>query len=415
MAIWKKRKEINFSTEDFSLLDKICQLRGIQGTEELQNLNNRVPQSMLDPFQLMDLQKACTRLLQAKERNEKILIFGDYDVDGTTSVSLVYGYLLEMGFNVSYYIPDRYKEGYGFSQTGAEYAIAENFQLIITLDCGTKDGVRIDFCKAQGIDVIVCDHHTPEEHPNAIAFINPKRKDCSYPNKGLSGCGVGFKLMQGLNRTMQVSDNRLYYYLDLVALSTAADIVPFTPENQLMVYFGLRVMNKKLRPGLQAMFNLSKSKSTTIGVQELVFIFAPRVNAAGRIYAGKRSVDLMLSEQLNLAEEIASEIETYNRERRALDENITKEALALIEGDEFSETSKVNVVYHKNWHKGVIGIVASRIIEKYYKPTIVLTEIDGQLSGSCRSIPGIDIYEILNSCAGLLTQFGGHSMAAGLS
>ncbi len=415
MSIWRKRYTLNENEQSLSLIERLHISRGITNDQDLKKFTHRSPNQFLDPSLLKDLDHAVERLMRAKDANESILIFGDYDVDGTTSVSMVYGYLRDLGFKVEYYIPDRYKEGYGFSISGAMYAIEHHFNLVITLDCGVKDGERIKLCQDQGIDVIVCDHHTPGELPCAYAIINPKRPDCLYPNKGLSGCGVGFKLLQGLTRSLNLSENKLYYYLDFVALSTAADIVPFTEENQLFVYFGLRVMNKKLRPGLEAMFKLSSSKSTSIGVQEMVFIFAPRINAAGRIFAGKRSVDLMLSKDLDSAMIIAKEIEAYNKERRFLDQEIAHEAFEQIASDSFHRNSAVTVVKKEGWHKGVVGIVASRLIEKIYKPTLVLTELDGILSGSARSIPGVDMYESLQACSEHLTQFGGHTMAAGLS
>lgn len=415
MTIWKKKYEFNSKEQALPLIERIHISRGIKSALDLKKFTHRSPNQFLNPSLLKDLDHAVERLLKAKDTNESILIFGDYDVDGTTSVSMVYGYLRDLGFKVEYYIPDRYTEGYGFSLTGATYAIEHNFNLIITLDCGVKDGERIKLCQDHGIDVIVCDHHTPGELPIAYAIINPKRSDCNYPNKGLSGCGVGFKLLQGLTRALQLNENKLYYYLDFVALSTAADIVPFTEENQLFVYFGLGVMNKKMRPGLEAMFKLSSSKSTIIGVQEMVFIFAPRINAAGRIFAGKRSVDLMLSKDLESAMFIAKEIEAYNKERRFLDLEIAREAFDQIASDSFHRNSAVTIVKKEGWHKGVVGIVASRLIEKIYKPTLVLTELDGILSGSARSIPGVDMYESLQACSEYITQFGGHTMAAGLS
>jgi single-stranded-DNA-specific exonuclease len=415
MNIWKERYTLNENELTFGLIERLHVSRGIRTAQDLKKFTHRSPNQFLNPSLLKDLDHAVERLLKAKEASESILIFGDYDVDGTTSVSMVYGYLRDLGFKVAYYIPDRYKEGYGFSMTGAMYAIEHHFNLVITLDCGVKDGERIKLCQDHGIDVIVCDHHTPGELPCAYAIINPKRPDCLYPNKGLSGCGVGFKLLQGLTRSLDLKENKLYYYLDFVALSTAADIVPFTEENQLFVYFGLGVMNKKLRPGLEAMFKLSSSKSTTIGVQEMVFIFAPRINAAGRIFAGKRSVDLMLSKDLESAMIIAKEIEAYNKERRFLDQEIAIEAFDQIANDSFHTNSAVTIVKKEGWHKGVVGIVASRLIEKIYKPTLVLTELDGIISGSARSIPGIDMYESLQACSEHLTQFGGHTMAAGLS
>lgn len=415
MSIWKKRYNLDQHEQSLSLIEKIQVSRGFKTPSDLKKLTHRSPNQFLNPSLLKDLDKATSRLLEAKEKNDKILVFGDYDVDGTTSVSMVFGYLKDLGFDVHYYIPDRYTEGYGFSSTGANYAVSHNFNVVITLDCGVKDGERISFCQNHGLDVIVCDHHTPEELPPAFAVINPKRSDCSYPNKALSGCGVGFKLLQGLTRSLNLNENKLYYYLDFVALSTAADIVPFTEENQAFVHFGLKVMHKKLRPGLEAMYQISGSKATQIGVTEMVFIFAPRINAAGRIFAGKRSVDLLLSEDLESAMTIAKEIESYNKERRHLDQEIAAEAFQQIEDDPFHKNSMVTVVKKEGWHKGVVGIVASRLIEKIYKPTLVLTETDGIISGSARSIDGIDMYEMLQSCSAYLNQFGGHSMAAGLS
>jgi single-stranded-DNA-specific exonuclease len=353
-------------------------------------------------------------LVSAKEKNEKVLVYGDYDVDGTTAVAVFYSFLKHVGFACDFYIPDRYKEGYGFSEAGVAFAHENNFSLIVTLDCGIKDGPRIEQCNAHGIDVIVCDHHTPEALPPAFAIVNPKRKDCTYENKGLCGCAVGFKVICAWFIHHKESLDFAYSFLDLVAVATGADIVPVTSENRVLLHFGLKEINTHFRPGIAELLTNAKHSGKILKVVDLVFLIAPRINAAGRIFSGKRAVEVLLSNNAEDAKSVAAEIEKYNQERKGLDREITQEALDIVERDSFYENSFTTVVMKQGWHKGVVGIVASRLIESYYKPTIVLVEDDGMLSGSVRSIEGIDVYEMLSHCEEHLIQFGGHSMAAGL-
>lgn len=365
-----------------------------------------------DPFLMKDMDMACNRLQLALDNGESILLYGDYDVDGTTAVSLMFGFLKGRGAICDYYIPDRYTEGYGFSSAAVHWAKAKGFSLIITLDCGIKDGPRIEEAKAMGIDVVVCDHHEPSEIPKAVAVLDPKRPDCSYPFDGLSGCGVGFKLLQALCIRCGYPIKELYQYLDLLAISIGADIVPIVDENRIFTYWGLRLLNKRRKPGIDALLKCARFEKSAINISDVVFTLAPRINAAGRIFNGRQAVALLSAEGEIGVEEISTQMESNNEERRRLDKLITREAveMALYSTRDFS-----TIVQKDDWHKGVIGIVASRLVETYYKPAIVLTLQDGKLSGSARSIPGVDLYKALGKCENYLLQYGGHTMAAGLS
>lgn len=367
-----------------------------------------------DPFLMKGMTNAIDRIQDAIGNNEKILIYGDYDVDGTTSVALVFQYLRSFTSNLEYYIPDRYKEGYGVSNIGVDYAIKNDFSLIIALDCGVKAVEKVKRAKESKVDFIICDHHTPGEIlPNAI-ILNPKQKDCSYPFKELCGCGVGFKLVQGLNDTFALPFSEIEYLLDLVMVAIGADMVSVMGENRIMAYHGLKKLNKNPRIGFSVLLELA-GKKAPLTVTDVVFNIAPRINAAGRIDSGNKAVELLLATSIQDAESIGKEINNYNLERRRIESEITEEALKMIEADEFYKDSFSTVIFNKNWHKGVIGIVASRIIEKYYKPTIVLTESNGNAVGSVRSIKGLDVYNVLTKCSHLLEQFGGHKFAAGLT
>lgn len=420
--IWKKREQ--FTTVQIAELAvksnmseafaEILLSRKISTPEQAVTFLKPEINQLLDPFGLKDMDKAIDRLVSAKLKNEKILVYGDYDVDGTTAVAVFYSFLKHIGFECDFYIPDRYKEGYGFSEAGVEFAHEHNFTLIVTLDCGIKDGPRIEKCNMLGIDVIVCDHHTPEALPPAFAIVNPKRKDCTYENKGLCGCAVGFKVMCAWFLHHNESLDFAYSFLDLVAVATGADIVPVTSENRVLLHFGLKEINTHLRPGIAELLSNAKHSGKVLKVVDLVFLIAPRINAAGRIFSGKRAVEVLLTKNAEDAKSVAAEIEKYNQERKGLDRNITQEALDIIERDVFYQESFTTVVKKQGWHKGVVGIVASRLIETYYKPIIVLVEDEGILSGSVRSIEGIDVYEMLSLCEEHLIQFGGHSMAAGL-
>ena len=420
--IWKKRgnfssieiKELAQKASTTEAFAEILLQRNVLTAEQAKTFLHPEINQLLNPFGLKDMDKAIARLVSAKEKNEKVLVYGDYDVDGTTAVAVFYSFLKHEGFECDFYIPDRYKEGYGFSTAGVEFAHENNFSLIVTLDCGIKDGPRIEQCNEYGIDVIVCDHHTPEILPPAFAVVNPKRTDCTYENKGLCGCAVGFKVICGWYLHHNEPHDFAYSFLDLVAVATGADIVPVTSENRVLLHFGLKEINTHFRPGIAELLTNAKHSGKVLKVVDLVFLLAPRINAAGRIFSGKRAVEVLVAQNSEDAKVVAAEIEKNNYERKGLDRNITQEALDIIAVDPFYENSFTTVVKKEGWHKGVVGIVASRIIESYYKPTIVLVEDEGILSGSVRSIEGIDVYDMLSACEEHLIQFGGHSMAAGL-
>lgn len=368
-----------------------------------------------NPFLMKDMDKAVGRILTAIEKKEKILVYGDYDVDGTTSVALFYSYLVSIGSQTGYYIPDRYGEGYGISFKGIDFAKENNYTLVVSLDCGIKANEKIEYANEKGIDFIICDHHLPGEHlPKAIAVLDPKRNDCTYPYKELSGCGVGFKLAQALQQKLNRPFAQLTEYLDLVAISIAADIVAITGENRVLCYFGLQEVNKLKRPGIKALYQTNKLKKE-LTVSDLVFVIAPRINAAGRIDHAMRAAELLLSKNVEEAERLAGGINLTNTNRREIDQGMTAQALEMIDSDLEAINKKTTVIFNENWHKGVVGIVASRLIEKYYRPTIVLTKSDGVLTGSARSVKKFDIHTAIESCSDLLEQFGGHHAAAGLT
>jgi single-stranded-DNA-specific exonuclease len=367
-----------------------------------------------DPFLMKDMNLAVARINQAIQNKEGILLFGDYDVDGTTSVALMYEQLLPFHEHIQYYIPDRYKEGYGLSQQGIDYAQSENCSLIITLDCGIKSNQLVEDAKKQGIDFIICDHHQPGSTlPDGIV-LDPKRFDCPYPFKELSGCGVGFKLMQALYIDHGTALDALFESLDLLALSIGADIVDVTGENRILCHHGLIQLNQHPRKAFEELLTLA-GKKLPLSLTDVVFVIAPRVNAAGRIRSGKTAVDWMLSSNDQEIKQLAQEIHDDNTLRRTIDQAITEEALLQISNDKGHSKHCTNLVFQSDWHKGVVGIVASRIIESHYRPTIVLTESNGQLTGSARSVGSINLYEVLESCKDHLTQFGGHHYAAGLT
>jgi len=387
--------------------------RGIETYEAARQFFRPSLSDLHDPYLMKDMDKAVARIETAIANAENILVFGDYDVDGTTAVSLVSSYLKSFYPNVATYIPDRYNEGYGVSYQGIDFADDNGFTLIIALDCGIKSIDHVAYAKEKQIDFIICDHHRPGDTlPEAVAVLDPKRADCDYPYDELCGCGVGFKLIQALaqNRNQTVED--LVPYLDLVATAIAADIVPMTGENRVLAKFGLEVINSNPRPGIKALVQNVKKKTLTI--TDVVFIIAPRINAAGRIKHGNEAVALLTEYDLEQAEFFASEIEQHNSDRKDLDKQITAEALSQI--TENNETKKfTTVVYQENWHKGVIGIVASRLTETYYRPTIVFTKSGDKLAASARSVKDFDIYNALEACAAHLEQFGGHMYAAGMT
>lgn len=368
-----------------------------------------------DPFLMKDMDKAIARVNLALHNKEKILVYGDYDVDGTTAVALTYSFLKNYSPLISFYIPDRYSEGYGISFKGIDFAKENGFTLIIALDCGIKSIDKVDYANERGVDFIICDHHLPGDTiPNAIAVLDPKRKDCPYPYKELTGCGLGYKLCQAILLSNKQDESILENYIDLVAVSIAADIVPITGENRVLAHFGLKKVNALSRPGFRAVIDLNKLKRE-LTISDLVFVLAPRINAAGRIEHGSKAVELLISDTVEKAEATAKQINQTNTDRKVLDQSITTEAISLIEADILLSTKKSTVVFSENWHKGVVGIVASRLVEKFYRPTIVLTQSNGKVTGSARSVKDFDVYEAIEACSELLDQFGGHKYAAGLT
>jgi single-stranded-DNA-specific exonuclease len=397
--------------------------RDITNFEEAKNFFRPSLNNLHDPFLMKDMDKAIHRLEQAINNNEKILVYGDYDVDGTTAVALVYSFLKRLpiltGLNidslVDYYIPDRYTEGYGISFQGIDFAKENNFTLIIALDCGIKANDKVDYANERNIDFIICDHHRPGETlPDAIAVLDPKRADCTYPFDELCGCGVGFKLVQGYAQKNNIEFNELMQYLDLTAISIASDLVPITGENRTLCFFGLDQINKAPRRGIKSILDLANIKKE-ITINELVFTVGPRINAAGRIQSGRDAVALLVSDNNDHAKSSGISINATNTERRVLDSSITQHALSMIDNNMELAKRKSTVLYHAEWHKGVVGIVASRLIEKYYRPTIVLTESNGKATGSARSVKDFDVYNAIEACSDLLEQFGGHKYAAGLT
>jgi single-stranded-DNA-specific exonuclease len=401
--------ELNVS----QLIATLLVQRGIESFDQARHFFRPSLADLHDPYLMKDMDKAVHRIETGITNGENILVFGDYDVDGTTAVSLMSSYLKSYYPNVATYIPDRYDEGYGISYKGIDFADDNNFSLIIALDCGIKSIDHIAYAQEKSIDFIICDHHRPGDNlPAAVAVLDPKREDCTYPYDELCGCGVGFKLVQALSQNRNQTIDDLLIYLDLVATAIAADIVPMTGENRVLAKFGLEVINTNPRPGINALIKGLKKKSLTI--TDVVFIIAPRINAAGRIKHGNEAVALLTEYDFDQAEQFASEIEQHNSDRKDLDKQITIEALDQIEINE--ETDKfTTVVYNENWHKGVIGIVASRLIETYYRPTLVFTKSGDKLAASARSVKDFDVYNALEACAEHLEQFGGHMYAAGMT
>jgi single-stranded-DNA-specific exonuclease len=396
-----------------ALIATLLAQRGVETYEQAKAFFRPSLNDLHDPFLMKDMDKAVARIEEAIDKGENILVFGDYDVDGTTAVSLVSSYLKSYYSNIATYIPDRYNEGYGISYAGIDFAEDNEFTLIIALDCGIKSIDHIAYAKAKNIDFIICDHHRPgDELPNAVAVLDPKRTDCSYPYDELCGCGIGFKLIQALASKRGQTLEDLLLYLDLVATAIAADIVPITGENRVLAKYGLEVINSNPRPGIKALIQNVNKKILTI--TDVVFIIAPRINAAGRIKHGNEAVSLLTEYDLDQAEQFASEIEQHNSDRKGLDKQITVEALAQIEANNEKENF-TTVIYQENWHKGVIGIVASRLTETYYRPTIVFTKSGDKLAASARSVKDFDVYNAIEACSEHLVQFGGHKYAAGMT
>lgn len=397
-----------------SIIAELLLQRGIDTYDTARDFFNPDLDLLFDPFLMMNMSSAVSRLEQAIANDQSILLFGDYDVDGTTAVALMKTVLSKYDANIDYYIPDRYKEGYGLGMTGVNYALENGIDLLITLDCGVKSVDEIRLAKENGIEVIVCDHHTPGELLPDCILLNPKQKDCKYPYKELSGCGVAFKLLQGLIQHSGLDQQDLFDQLDLVAISIGADIVDITGENRILAFNGLKLLNERPR---KAFFELVRiaGKSFPLNLTDVVFTIAPRINAAGRLRSGHYAVELMTSEHDDEIESLAFEINQDNSERREIDETITQQALQMLAVLPNNDQRSTTVVYREDWHKGVVGIVASRLTESYYRPTIVLTKSNGKVTGSARSVQDFSIYEALVKCEGLLIQFGGHDFAAGLT
>ena len=424
-------RELNIS----SAAARMLVVRGIQTADEARAFVRPSLDKLHDPFLMRDMDKAVERLHRAIAQNEKILIYGDYDVDGTTAVALMYRFLEGVQSpiadcqspNIDYYIPDRYTEGYGVSTQGIDYAAEQGCNLIITLDCGIKAVEKVAYANSKGIDVIVCDHHTPGDTlPDAVAVLNMKRSDCPYPYKDLSGCGVGFKLAQAYtqrylieakgNEAIRLSGERLLPLTQLLAMSIASDIVPITGENRILAYFGIKQLNVQPFTGLSAIMSVAGIEAKKLTINDLVYKIGPRINACGRMKSGRAAVELLLTDDPVFARQQAEEVNHHNEDRRDCDTETTKEALLQLQEDPSFANYRSTVVYAPHWHKGVVGIVASRLTETYYRPTIVLTACEGGIiSGSARSVGGFDIYAAIDSCNDLLTNFGGHKYAAGLS
>jgi len=396
------------------LIARLLVLRGINTFEEAKTFFRPSMDMLHDPFLMKGMPEAIERIILAISRNEKVLIFGDYDVDGTTSVALVYSFFKKYISQIRYYIPDRYTEGYGISFQSINYAAENNYSLIIALDCGIKANDKIDYANSKNVDFIICDHHLPgDEVPDAVAVLDPKQTDCSYPYKELAGCGIGFKLAQAFCIQNGIDQEEVYTYLDLVVTSIASDIVPITGENRVLAHFGLKKLNSNPSPGLKSLIALSKADKD-LDITALVFTVGPRINAAGRIEHGSKAVELLICSEEE-ALEFSQKLNITNAHRRDLDLGTTDEALLILENDVITPYRKSTVLFNPAWHKGIVGIVASRVIEKYYKPTIVLTESNGMVSGSARSVKDFDVYTAIENCSHLLEQFGGHKFAAGLS
>lgn len=398
------------------ILANLLAQRGVKNFEEARAFFRPSLDNLHDPFLMKDMDLAVDRVNKAIDNKEKVLIYGDYDVDGTTSVALMYSFLKTYHIELGYYIPNRYSEGYGISKTAIEYAEREGFSLIIALDCGIKANDKIDFAREKNIDFIICDHHLPgEKIPNACAVLDPKREDCNYPFDQLSGCGVGFKLIQAVTQKNNVPFKEIIPFLDLVAVSIASDIVPVVDENRILTKFGLEQLNNSPRIGLKSIVEKSGLKGKEITINDIVFKIGPRINAAGRMESGEKAVELLVSEEIGHADSVSETINFFNNSRKNVDRSITSAALNMISENDELLAKNSTVLYNEDWHKGVVGIVASRLIETYYKPTIILTKSNGFATGSARSVVGFDLYQAIEECSDLLENFGGHMYAAGLT
>ena len=399
------------------VLAELLVQRGVHTFEQARAFFRPSLDDLHDPFLMTDMDKAVERVHQAVVAGEKILVYGDYDVDGTTAVSLVYTFLHRQTRHIDFYIPERYDEGYGVSYKGIDWAAENGFRLIITLDCGIKANEKVEYARSKGIDVIICDHHLPEnELPKAVAVLDPKREDCNYPFDDLSGCGVGFKLVQAYSQRYGIPFETLIPLMDLLVVSIASDLVTVVGENRILAHFGLKQLNSSPREGLLAMIQLSGLEPGHLTIDDIVFKIGPRINAAGRMESGRMAVDLLTARNVADAVRIGNAINEHNNERKNIDRRITQEAIEMVESGQCLSSGKATIVYNPQWHKGVVGIVASRLVEAYYKPTIVFTMSQGGLvTGSARSVHGFDLYDAIESCADLLENFGGHLYAAGLT
>ncbi|MGI6573501.1 MAG: single-stranded-DNA-specific exonuclease RecJ [Fermentimonas sp.] len=405
-------KELNLDP----VLAELLLNKGIETEEEARKFLYPSLEDLHDPFLLPDMDKAIRRIEKALGNKERILVYGDYDVDGTTAVALVYKFFRRITNNIDYYIPDRYDEGYGISFQGIDYAVETGVTLIISLDCGIKAVSKVAYAKEKGIDFIICDHHMPDDKlPDAVAVVDAKRVDSIYPYDELSGCGVGFKLVQAFSERNGFPFSEIEPLLDLVAVSIASDIVPLMGENRVMIHYGLKQLNSNPSFGLRGIIEICGLQRKKITVSDIVFKIGPRINASGRMMNGKEAVDLMLANDMASAREKSKNIDKYNEDRRELDKKITEEAIEYIENHLDIENQKSVVLYNETWHKGIVGIVASRLTERYYRPAVVLTKSNGFISGSARSVPGFDVYKAIESCRDILENFGGHTYAAGLT
>ncbi len=401
---------------DHALANLLVQ-RGIKTFDQARIFFRPQLSDLHDPFLMKNMDLAINRILKAIKEDENIMIYGDYDVDGTTSVALVYSFLRQRYSRLSFYIPDRYSEGYGISSQSIDFASDNNISLIIALDCGIKSVEKVRYAKSKGIDFIICDHHMPGDViPDAAAILDPKQPGCNYPYKELSGCGVGFKLLQALTRESAYEEEELMKFLDLVVVSIASDIVPLNGENRILAFHGLRQLNENPCCGLKSIINIAGiKKSKNLRIDDIVFKLGPRINAAGRMKSGNKAVELLIAEDDRIAREIGDVIDEFNNDRKNIDRNITEEAKKMIAADNLHSERKSTVLFNSKWKKGVIGIVASRLIEDYFRPTVILTESNGMATGSARSVPGFDIYKVLVECSDLLENYGGHMYAAGMT
>ncbi|CAI8236089.1 MAG: Single-stranded-DNA-specific exonuclease RecJ [Bacteroidia bacterium] len=423
-AIWKSKNEPDISLVENlktklnapDIIARMLVQRGIDSVEKVNSFFNPRVEDLYDPFLMKDMDKAIERIQLAQDNKEGVLIFGDYDVDGTTSVALVYSFFKDKFTKIDFYIPDRYNEGYGISNQGIDYAKSAGITLIIALDCGIRSIDKIEYAKSLGIDFIICDHHLPGDSiPNAVAVLDPKRNDCDYPFKELAGCGIGLKLAQAYAQVCGLDERSYLQYLDYATLSIASDIVPIEDENRVIAYYGLKIINQQPRIGLKQLIKIAVNKEH-LSIGDLVFYIGPRINAAGRIKDAKTAVKMLIAEDEAKANSFVSELQTQNEERRVVDQQITKDLKEIVEKNPILLNRKTLIFYQEDWHKGVVGIAASRAIELYYRPTIILTKgSDNTLVGSARSVRGFDVHAALEKCSEHLIQFGGHMYAAGMT